>query len=540
MKNITLYTLFVCLLFATMAKAKSDYYIPGEVIVQLTSNTEQSTILKRINTELSETEKIEFVYTLSTRHNIHLFAFNPNAHNPTTLKQQLLALDGVKSVQDNYIIRFRNTEPNDPSFSQQWGAERIQANKVWDFSTGGTTTSGDTIVVAILDSGFDIDHEDIIDNMWTNHAEIPDDGIDNDNNGYIDDYFGWNFVDENDEHQVSSHGLSVAGILGAKGDNGIGVTGINWNVKLMLFTIKRIDEIIAAYDYVITQRERYNNSGGTNGAFVVATNASFGVENLFCEEQPTWGAMYDLMGEVGVLTGAGTSNSNVNVENVGDMPTTCTSEYLVTVLNTTQEDLKYSGSAFGKVSIDMGAPGDRSYTTKPNDSYGLFGGNSAAAPHLTGAIALMYSLPCAAFSENALSDPSGTALLVKQAILNGVDPIEDLDGITVTGGRLNVFNSANLVQEDCGGSTGDFEIIKVYPNPTSAIVRIEYQVPDFDEALLQVFNTLGQEVYTNKFNPSQFQIKTEIIDASTWPEGTYFIRFQKGEEYITRKFVRLN
>lgn len=540
MKNITLLSLFVCFLFTIVAEARSDAYIPGEMIIQLNSDAEIKLVLSNLNTTLSTAEKVDFVYTLSARHNIHLVDFNPNEHDVSTLKQQLRNLNGVQSVQDNYIVSFRDTEPNDPSFSEQWGAERIQASKVWDFSTGGTTPSGDSIVVAILDSGFDIDHEDLIENLWTNQAEIPNDGLDNDNNGYIDDYFGWNFVDENDAHRVSSHGLSVAGILGAKGNNGLGVTGINWNVKLMLFTIKRIDEIIAAYDYVITQRELYNNSGGTNGAFVVATNASFGVENLFCEEQAAWGAMYDLLGDVGVLTGAGTSNSNVNVEDVGDMPTTCSSEYLVTVLNTTEEDLKYSGSAFGEVSIDMGAPGDRSYTTKPNDSYGLFGGNSAAAPHLTGAIALMYSLPCAAFSENALSDPAGTALLVKQAILNGVDPIEDLDGITVTGGRLNVFNSANLVQEDCGGSTGDFEIIRLYPNPSSSTIKIEYQVPDFEEALIQVFNTLGQEVYTNTFNPSQFQIKTEIIDASTWPEGTYFLLFQKGDEYITKKIVRLN
>lgn len=535
-------TLIVCILFIWnpfFAEADPGKRIPGEVIIQIRQGASIQGVLTQVNQQLENSGRLILEKQLGIRNAIFLCSYNEELLQAVDVKNLLSLQKEVLNIQDNYLVTFR-TDPNDPRYGDQWGIARIGADRVWDLSTGGITITGDTIVVAILDSGFDIQHEDIASNLWVNKAEIPDDGLDNDGNALIDDYYGWNYVNESDEHPVASHGLSVAGLIGAKGNNGVGVTGVNWNVKLMLFSIKRIDEIVSAYEYIIDQRARYNESNGAEGAFVVATNASFGVENLFCSDQPVWGGMYDLLGEVGVLTGAGTSNANVNVEEVGDMPTTCTSDYLLTVTNTNEEDVKHPGSAYGKISIDIGSPGDRSFTTKPNDSYGLFGGNSAAAPHLTGAIALLYSMPCAIFTENMLIDPAGTALIVRQAIINGVDPITDLEGNTVTGGRLNVFNSMNLIQEECGGTVGDLEIIKVYPNPVSSQLTIEYQSPDFEDTDLVVYNMLGQIVYTNTFIPSRFSTKKQIINVQNWADGTYFMKLQKGDTFITETFVKMN
>ena len=111
--------------------------------------------------------------------------------------------------------------------------EVINASKVWEFTTGGTTALGDEIVVANLESSV---HEDIKDNYWYNTGEIPNDGIDNDENGYTDDFLGVNITENNDVHPNRNHGTSVGGIIAAKGDNGIGVTGVNWDVKLMMVT----------------------------------------------------------------------------------------------------------------------------------------------------------------------------------------------------------------------------------------------------------------------------------------------------------------
>ena len=293
--------------------------------------------------------------------------------------------------------------PDDSFFSDQWDMAKIGLPDVWETTTGGLTVNGDTIVVAVLDSGFDIDHPDLRDNIWQNLEEIPNDNIDNDNNGYIDDIYAWNFRDSSNIHHLHAHGHSVAGIVGAKGNNGLGVTGVSWNVKVMVLDTKAISDIISAYEYVIDQRQRYNESNGTKGAFVVATNASFGKDRAFCEEYPVWGGMYDLMGEVGILTGAGTANSSWDVEEFGDMPTTCTSDFIITTLNTNEADEKHSGSAYGGVSIDIGSPGQGSFTIKLNDDYGDFGGNSAAAPHLTGAIGLLYSVPCPEIADGAYS-----------------------------------------------------------------------------------------------------------------------------------------
>jgi hypothetical protein len=135
----------------------------------------------------------------------------------------------------------------------------------------------------------------------------------------------------------------------------------------------------------------------------------------------------------------------VNVDVVGDVPTGLTSDFLISVTNTDKNDVKYSSAAYGPVSIDLGAPGTAIYSTSPNDEYGSGSGTSYASPHVAGAIAYMYSIAPAEFMNAYHNDPAGMALVVKQYLLDGTDPLPSLEGITVTGGRLNIFNSANLM-----------------------------------------------------------------------------------------------
>lgn len=529
----------LCLNTENFAQEKADLQIPGEVLIQLNPQTNISDFLARVNASPSIEHKLQLLKSLGTKHQFYLLGFDDEKMDQEKLLSFLNSRTEVLAAQFNYYLEFR-AEPDDPRFSEQWDMERIEAPKVWDVTTGGLTATGDTIVVAILDSGFDYEHEDLLPNVWRNHAEIPNDGQDNDNNGYIDDYYGWYFAENSDNHPPSSHGLSVAGIIGAKGNNGIGVTGINWNIQLMLLTTTTVDQIVDAYEYVIEQREKYNNSNGAEGAFVVATNASFGQSRKFCEEQPIWGGMYDLMGEVGVLTGAAPPNSHEDVDELGDMPTTCTSNYIMTVLNTNEADQKYSNSAFGLTSIDLGAPGHESFTIRKNNAYGTFGGTSAAAPHLTGSIALLYSIPCETFAQSALNDPAGTALTVREAILTGVDPLDNLSNYAATGGRLNVFNSMNILQEECGGTTGELEIMKLYPNPVYDRIIIEYETPDYEDYQLRVFNAIGQMVYRETISPSRFSVKTHQIAVNNWTGGTYFLYLEKENgDYVLQKFVKI-
>ncbi|MCB9264151.1 MAG: S8 family peptidase [Lewinellaceae bacterium] len=512
---------------AQMAAAGSGK-VKNELLVQLDKETGISALLEKINRQKPASALHKRV--ASRRLNIHLLEFNPTAWPAESLQEWLKAQKEVQAVQYNYAVEFRQ-EPNDPDFERQWGLSRIGAPGVWDISTGGVTANGDTIVVAILDSGCDLSHPDLQGNIWSNSGEIPGDGIDNDNNGYIDDTFGWNFIDDNNEMKVNGHGLAVTGLVGASGNNGMGVTGINWNIKLMACAIQYVDQIISAYEYVIDQRQRYNESGGTEGAFVVATNASFGLPTpTFCDEQPIWGSMYDQLGNVGVLTGAGTANRNVNVDEEGDMPTSCESDYIITVTNMNEDEEKELSSGYGQISIDMAAPGQNSYSLWLFDRYAVFDGNSAAAPHLTGAIALLYSLPCKELASDALANPQETALFIRSVLLDGAEPLAGFEGITATGGLLNVFNAMELINESCGSSTGPLDILRIYPNPAASSFFVEYETPDFEPYDFRVYNALGQLMYRNTEAPIRFSTKRLEIDTRNWAPGVYFVAIQRGDE----------
>lgn len=521
-------------LASPMVEAESGRVV-NELIVQLRQGERMSDLLPYLDQR--HPAAALHVRTVASTLNIHLLRFDPEQWPAETLLEWLGRQKMVEGVQYNYKVEFR-ARPNDPDYDFQWGAERIGMPDVWEVTQGGTSALGDTIVVAILDSGFDLEHDDLAGNIWTNTAEVLGDSVDNDENGYIDDVYGWNFSGDNPEIAYGEHGLNVAGVLGAKGNNNQGIAGINWNIKMMLLSITYVDNIISAYEYVVEQRKRYNQSNGQEGAFVVATNASFGLATpMFCDEQPLWGSMYDLLGEQGVLTGAGAANEMRNVDEVGDVPTSCESDFLLTVLNGTEEEERQSSSAYGSVSIDMAAPGENSYTLRIPNGYGVFNGNSAAAPHLTGAITMLYSLPCELLAEEALSNPKETALWVRSVLLESVDAQPGFEGITATGGRLNVRNAMDKIADQCGGTSGPFELVNLFPNPADDILTIVYETPDNERYEFRVYNALGQLVYRNQDLPNRFGAKTLEVDLSNWPQGLYSVLIFRGESEEARKLI---
>ena len=270
-------------------------------------------------------------------------------------------------------------------------------SQAWDITTGGRTSGNDTIVVCVIDNGLDTAHTDIKPNLWINKGEIPNNSVDDDNNGYVDDYHGWNSVRGNSQiSEANYHGTPVSGIIGARGNNGVGVSGLNWNVKLMHvvggFGAVSEDRILQAYLYPYRQRKRYNETQGKEGAFVVATKASWGLARVKPEEYPIWCAFYDSLGQVGILNVAATESSqNIDVDVVGDMPTACGSPYLISVNSIDHSGQKAPGG-FGQKSIDLGAFGENVYSTIPGNNYGFERGTSFAAPQVTGAIALLYAV----------------------------------------------------------------------------------------------------------------------------------------------------
>ncbi len=453
--------LFIFLIFQqNLSTAQRMDHLRGDLIIQLQTAASAQRLAARYETKTS----LAPVSQLVVSPNIWRFTYDANAIGERSILSLIGADKEVVQVQFNHFVKLRSTIPDDSLFDSQWqyintgingGLENadLDMDLAWDITTGGVTALGDTIVVCVIDGGFDLSHQDLIANRWFNHAEIPNNGVDDDGNGYVDDVRGWFSDANNDNVAGGSHGTSVAGIIGAKGNNNLGVSGISWDVKVMLV---RSDsglesDVIAAYNYPLVQRKRYNESNGTEGAFVVATNASWGIDGGMAADAPIWCAFYDTLGHYGILNCGATANADVNVETFGDLPTTCTSDYLISVTNLKRNDVKETQAGYGRVSIDLGAYGTGVFTTTDANSYGAFGGTSGATPHVTGSIGLMYAIPCMDIAELAKTNPAACALLMKEAILNSVVPNPSLEGITVTEGRLNTNNALNYLLDACDG-----------------------------------------------------------------------------------------
>lgn len=465
MKKVGLFFLLILGIFSrTELSAQTTDHMLGKLIVQLHPGTDPQRWALDWQQFAGRPTELRLQDRLSPPLNIHLFHFNHGQANELRLLSSIRRDPAVIAAQFNHFIELRETTPDDPLFERQWqyinpgtdeGLENadLDLDLAWDITTGGLTADGDTIVVCVIDDGLNLDHEDLAGNIWVNRAEIPDNGIDDDLNGYIDDYNGWNVLQDNDNVESGgSHGTSVTGIIGAVGNNGIGVSGVNWKVKLMAvksnFNTTEAT-VIEAYSYPLIQRMRYNETNGLEGAFVVATNASWGRDNGFAEDAPIWCGLYDSLGVHGILSVGATANKNIDVDIDGDLPTTCPSEYLLTVTNLDRADEKVPAAGYGALSIDLGAYGQDAYTIT-RTSYGIFNGTSSATPHVAGTIALLYAAPCPALMAIAKSDPAGAALLVRDYILEQTTPNTSLKGITLTEGRLNTYNSLRALMENCG------------------------------------------------------------------------------------------
>ena len=453
-KGLVLGTL-LCL-FSSSATAQKNDHVSGDLIIMLQPEVDHQSLFKDLYKDVGLDSKFTHRSVLSELSNIHLFTFDPSQADEKKVLDAVRRSPFVRAAQFNHYVQERLV-PNDSEFGSQWhhvdGSDNdIDSDLAWDITTGGTTANGDEIVVCVIEpSGANYNHTDLAANHWVNTAEIPNNGVDDDGNGYIDDYDGWDPGSNSDNISTGGHGTAVSGMIGAVGNNGTGGAGVNWNVKLMQVELGSLTEsnVIASYAYPQTMRNLYNTTGGAQGAFVVATNASWGINYGNPASYPVWCAYYDDLGSVGILNCGATANLNIDIDASGDMPTGCGSDYMVSVTATNSSDQR-TFSAYGATTIDLAAPGESVYLPSGSSSYSSTSGTSFASPCVAGAIALVYSAPCAGLASTAITNPQLAADLVRGYIFDGVDPISSLSNETVTGGRLNVKNALDLAIADCG------------------------------------------------------------------------------------------
>ncbi|OGL94110.1 hypothetical protein A2239_02615 [Candidatus Uhrbacteria bacterium RIFOXYA2_FULL_40_9] len=286
--------------------------------------------------------------------------------------------------------------PNDFFLGSQWYLDRISVYDAWDITTGSPS-----LIVAVLDSGVDLDHPDLVGNLWVNTGEISGDGIDNDRNGFEDDYFGWDFVDGDSDPRphtegsfqdaIVSHGTLVSGMIGALSNNELGVSGLNWNVRIMPIRILNEEGIGSSYD--VRHAIRY---AVENGADVI--NLSFTASELdpYLFEEIKWAY------EQGVVIVTSVGNENINLLEHPVYPACYDlnqeENYIIGVAATNKLDQKADFSNYGSGCVDVSAPGTTIFGMVYHDPQvlllstlygGPWEGTSVAAPIVTGIVALM-------------------------------------------------------------------------------------------------------------------------------------------------------
>ncbi|MBI3852493.1 MAG: S8 family serine peptidase [Verrucomicrobia bacterium] len=304
-----------------------------------------------------------------------------------------------------------------------------QAEKAWAVGFVGSPD----VFVGIIDQGIQTDHPDLAANIWTNPGEIPGNGIDDDGDGYVDDVHGWNAADDNGnvsfvDDTADIHGTHVAGTIGAVGGNGIGVAGVNWNVTMISGKFLKAgtgyySDAIQAIDYMTTLKTR-------KGLNIVALNHSW-AGTAFSQ------ALLDAFtraAQAGILSVAAAANSTNNIDVSPVYPaalnTTASAGYdaVISVAGINRDGNKRTSSNYGATNVDLGAPGGEVFSTVLTNSYGSLNGTSMATPHVTGAVALYAS-----------THPGSTPVQTRNDLLTaGVRPLASLEGITVTGGSLDV------------------------------------------------------------------------------------------------------
>ena len=417
-----------------VVEGNTEKFVPNELLVKFkagTSESKKQEVFDRINARISERILTKTMQRFGDREGVYLL------NTPLAALEAISRARGleIEFAEPNFIYQ-HTLASNDTYYTNGslWGmygdatnpanANGSQAGEAWALGNVGSSS----VYVGIIDEGAMFAHEDIIGNFG-NPGEIAGNGLDDDGNGYTDDVNGWDFV--NNDNSVfdgvdDDHGTHVAGTIGAKGGNRIGVAGVCWNVKMISAkflgsTGGTTANAIKAVDYITGLKLKLN---------MVASNNSWGGGG-FSQ------ALRDAIGraeQANVLFIAAAGNDGLNTETTASYPSGYDNANIIAVASITNTGAISSFSNYAVTRVDIGAPGTGIFSTLPArskgkviSSYGSYSGTSMATPHVTGGAALY-----------AATHPGSSAATIKNAILTSAVPTASLTGKCVTGGQLNV------------------------------------------------------------------------------------------------------
>jgi subtilisin family serine protease len=330
----------------------------------------------------------------------------------------------IEYVEPNYILTPAQLNPNDPYFSEQWYLPKVEAPSAWESDPALTNTT----IVAVIDSGVNYDHEDIALNMWDGSASCRDE-FNNIISGGCPNH-GWNYIlNNNDPMDVynvldpnNGHGTFVAGIVAARTNNSIGMSGLSYNNKIKIMALR--------FNFSVFQEVKAINFAKNNGAKII--NASYLGSSYSQSEKDA----IDSFGGVFIAAAGNGGGDNIgdDIDDVPVYPAGHTSSNIISIASTSQSDALSYFSNYGTTSVDVAAPGEslRTLSNQTNSSYRVASGTSGAAPIVAGIAAVLYQ-----------KDPTLAVSEIKNILMDSGDTKTSLVGKTVSGKRVN-FNNALL------------------------------------------------------------------------------------------------
>ncbi len=394
---------------------------PGELLVQFKDQVPKN--------QIHDLHRFLGSTILKTLPRLNLFQvkLDPRMSRDTAIRMYL-ASDLVETAEPHYLRTRQQMIPNDPGFADQWGLTAIQAPKAWEISRGSPD-----IIIAVIDTGVDYYHPDLADNIWINQAEaLGLAGVDDDGNGYVDDMYGWDFADNNnDPFDKNGHGTHIAGIIGARTDNAMDIAGVCPQVKLMVLKVES-DGGGDMETFAIVEAIEYATF---HGAAIL--NCSFGGTTLQTAEKLALMHFADTNDGL-IICSAG--NTTTDIDNFPLYPASYDLPQIITVAASSQDSpgnyVLADFSSYGETSVDLMAPGDDILSLRPvlSGPTGYITGTSMATAFVSGAAGLLRA-----------HAPQKSADEIKTILLTTIDPIlppPPLSGRQLrTNGHLNIFNA---------------------------------------------------------------------------------------------------